>query len=72
MIDIDGVVCDHVDNEFPEKMKTVEEIAGAKDWINSKYDEGNYIEKLLTYQINKRRVPSPRRSTSNSSSLRRS
>ena len=43
MIDIDGVVCDHVDNEFPEKMKTVEEIAGAKDWINSKFDEGNYI-----------------------------
>src|SRR5271157_3363472 len=43
MIDIDGVVCDHVDNEFSEKMKTVEEIAGAKDWINSKFDEGNYI-----------------------------
>ena len=43
MIDIDGVICDHVDNEFPEKMKTVAEIRGAKEWINSKFEEGNYV-----------------------------
>ncbi|MHB8567288.1 MAG: phosphoheptose isomerase [Nitrososphaerales archaeon] len=43
MIDIDGVICGHVDNEFPEKMKTVAEIPGAKEWVNSKYDEGNYV-----------------------------
>jgi hypothetical protein len=43
MIDIDGVVCEHVSNEFPEKMKTAEEMMGAKEWINSRYDEGNYV-----------------------------
>ncbi|HZW57326.1 MAG TPA: hypothetical protein VFF30_13640 [Nitrososphaerales archaeon] len=43
MIDIDGVVCEHVDNEFPEKMKTAEEIVGAREWINSRFAEGNYI-----------------------------
>src|SRR5579875_4172810 len=43
MIDIDGVICCHVDNEFPEKMKTVEELDGAREWVNSKYEEGNYI-----------------------------
>ena len=43
MIDIDGVICEHVDNEFPEKMKTAKEITGAKDWINKKFDSGSYI-----------------------------
>ncbi|MGI0092091.1 MAG: phosphoheptose isomerase [Nitrososphaerales archaeon] len=43
MIDIDGVICEHIPNEFPEKMKTAEEIAGARKWINSKFEEGNYI-----------------------------
>lgn len=43
MIDIDGVICGHVDNEFPEMMKTVEEIDGAREWVNSKYDSGNYV-----------------------------
>ena len=43
MIDIDGVVCEHVPNEFPELMKTASELPGARDWINARYDEGNYI-----------------------------
>ena len=43
MIDIDGVICENILNEYPEKMKTAEEIVGAKEWINSKYEEGNYI-----------------------------
>ena len=43
MVDIDGVVCEHVDNEFPEKMATAGEIPGAKEWINAKYDAGYYI-----------------------------
>lgn len=43
MIDIDGVICIHVPNEFPEKMKTAAEIPGAKDWINARFDEGHYI-----------------------------
>jgi len=43
MIDIDGVVCEHVDNERPDQMATAEEVRGAKEWINAQYDEGNYI-----------------------------
>ncbi|MCL4518199.1 MAG: phosphoheptose isomerase [Thaumarchaeota archaeon] len=43
MIDIDGVVCEHVPNEFPELMKTASEMPGARDWINARYDEGNYV-----------------------------
>ncbi len=43
MIDIDGVVCEHVQNEFPEKMRVSGEIEGARDWINSMYASGNYI-----------------------------
>jgi hypothetical protein len=43
MVDIDGVICEHVPNEFPERMKDVPEIPGARDWVNSKYNEGNYI-----------------------------
>lgn len=43
MIDIDGVVCEHVPNEFPERMKTAAELPGAREWINARYDEGNYV-----------------------------
>lgn len=43
MVDIDGVICDHVPNEFPERMVNVPEIPGAREWVNSKYREGNYI-----------------------------
>jgi len=43
MVDIDGVVCEHVPNEFPEKMKTASEISGAREWVNSRYEKGNYI-----------------------------
>lgn len=43
MIDIDGVVSEHIPNEFPEKMKIAAEVEGAREWINAKYDEGNYI-----------------------------
>ena len=43
MIDIDGVICEHVPNEYPEKMKTAAEIPDAREWINSRYDEGNYV-----------------------------
>lgn len=43
MIDIDGVICEHVQNEFAEKMRVAEEIEGARDWINSMYASGSYI-----------------------------
>lgn len=34
IIDIDGVICEDVPNEAPERMKTAEEIKGAKEQIN--------------------------------------
>lgn len=43
MIDIDGVLCDHVDNEHPERMATVEPYPEAVCQINEWYDEGHRI-----------------------------
>jgi len=43
IIDIDGVVCEDVPNEEPERMKTASEIPGAKKQINDWYDQGNII-----------------------------
>lgn len=43
LIDIDGTVCDDIPNEEPERMKTANEIVGAKDFINKLYDEGHVI-----------------------------
>jgi predicted secreted acid phosphatase len=54
MIDIDGVLCDHVDNEFPEKMKDAKEIPGAREWVNSQYDLGHYVC-LFTARLEKHR-----------------
>ncbi|MDH2902046.1 MAG: phosphoheptose isomerase [archaeon] len=54
MIDIDGVICEHIENEFPGKMKDAKEIPGAKEWINSKYSNGDYIC-LFTARLEKHR-----------------
>ena len=43
VIDIDGTLCDDVPNERVDDMPHAKEIAGAKNWVNSRYDEGNYI-----------------------------
>jgi hypothetical protein len=43
MIDIDGVICEHINNEFPEKMVTASEIPGSREWINARYEEGDYV-----------------------------
>lgn len=43
MIDIDGVVCEHVGNEHPEKMEAAEPIIEAIAKINGWYDQGHYI-----------------------------
>ncbi|MGI0084245.1 MAG: phosphoheptose isomerase [Nitrososphaerales archaeon] len=43
MIDIDGVICNHIPNEFPERMITAKELPGAREWINSRYNAGDYI-----------------------------
>ena len=56
IIDIDGVVCEDVPNEQPERMKTAEEISGSKEWINKRYDEGNIITFFTARTENMRKV----------------
>jgi hypothetical protein len=43
IIDIDGVVCEDVPNEEPERMVIAQEIAGSKKQINSWYKLGHII-----------------------------
>jgi hypothetical protein len=43
MIDIDGVLCPHVDNEQLEQMRTVEPYPEAVEWVNKLFEEGHYI-----------------------------
>lgn len=43
MIDIDGCLCEHVDNEEVEKMVTVEPNTDARTKVNKWYDEGHYV-----------------------------
>ncbi len=43
LIDMDGTICDDVPNEQPERMVTAKEYAGAKERINSWYEEGHII-----------------------------
>jgi ribonucleotide monophosphatase NagD (HAD superfamily) len=54
MIDIDGVLCEHIENEFSQKMKRAKEIQGARKWVNSNYENGNYIC-LFTARLEKHR-----------------
>ncbi|MBI3089714.1 MAG: phosphoheptose isomerase [Candidatus Tectomicrobia bacterium] len=43
MIDIDGCICEHVDNEEPEKMVTTPPLPGAVESVNRWYEEGRYV-----------------------------
>ncbi|RLJ00450.1 MAG: phosphoheptose isomerase [Candidatus Aenigmatarchaeota archaeon] len=43
LIDIDGVVCEDIPNEEPERMKSAYEIPGVKDKINKWYDNRNIL-----------------------------
>ena len=43
IIDIDGVVCEDVPNEEPERMVSATEIPGARERINRWFDEGHVI-----------------------------
>jgi len=43
IIDIDGVVCEDIPNEEPERMITASEIPGSKKKINSWFEEGHII-----------------------------
>ncbi len=43
IIDIDGVICEDIPNEEPERMVKAKEIPGAREQINKWYDEGHII-----------------------------
>lgn len=43
VIDIDGVICEDIPNEEPQRMVTAQEIPNARERINSWYDEGHGI-----------------------------
>lgn len=43
MIDIDGTVCEDVPNEEPERMVTAEPYGGARETINSWYENGHIV-----------------------------
>ncbi|MBI1729610.1 hypothetical protein HY229_03020, partial [Candidatus Acetothermia bacterium] len=58
MIDIDGVVCKHVDNEHPEQMMTAEPYVESIAKINEWYDHGHGRAPLELYQskVENRRI----------------
>lgn len=43
IIDIDGVICEDVPNEEPERMKTAKELKGSKKMINEWFKQGHVI-----------------------------
>jgi uncharacterized HAD superfamily protein len=43
LIDIDGTICEDIPNEEPERMLTAKEITGAKESINTFFDQGHKI-----------------------------
>lgn len=43
VIDVDGVICEDIPNEEPERMSTAAEIPNSKEQINKWYDEGHII-----------------------------
>lgn len=43
IIDIDGVVCEDIPNEEPERMVTAKEILGVREKINDLFDRGHII-----------------------------
>lgn len=43
IMDLDGTACEDIPNERWESMPNAKEVPGAREWINARYDEGNYI-----------------------------
>lgn len=56
IIDIDGVVCEDVPNEEPERMITAREIPGVREKIDQWYSEGNIITFFTARTENLREV----------------
>jgi uncharacterized HAD superfamily protein len=43
IIDIDGVICEHVDNEHPELMSSAQPYPDSITKINQWYDQGHFV-----------------------------
>lgn len=43
LIDIDGVVCEDIPNEEPERMPSAYEIPGAREQVNKWFEDGHII-----------------------------
>ena len=56
IIDVDGVICEDVPNEEPQRMKTAKEIKNARTRINTWYDEGHGITFFTARTENLRKV----------------
>ncbi|NMC75825.1 MAG: phosphoheptose isomerase [Candidatus Methanofastidiosa archaeon] len=56
IIDIDGVICDDIPNEEPERMITAKEIPKAKETINKWYEEGHIITFFTSRTENERKI----------------
>lgn len=56
IIDIDGVVCEDVPNEEPERMVIAYEIRGAKKQINKWYKQGHIITFFTSRTENLRKI----------------
>lgn len=56
IIDIDGVVCEDIPNEQPERMPSAGEIAGSKEKINEWFKEGHIVTFFTSRTEEHRRV----------------
>ncbi|MFC1730004.1 phosphoheptose isomerase [candidate division KSB1 bacterium] len=56
VIDIDGVVCEDIPNEEPERMVTAAEIPGSREQINKWFDEGNIITFFTSRSENEKEI----------------
>ncbi|MBI5148178.1 phosphoheptose isomerase [Candidatus Pacearchaeota archaeon] len=56
LIDIDGVICEDIPNEEPERMMGAKEIPGAVKQINEWYDKGNIITFFTSRTENLREI----------------
>ncbi|MFA6096203.1 MAG: phosphoheptose isomerase [Candidatus Paceibacterota bacterium] len=56
IIDIDGVVCEDIPNEQPERMPSAGEIEGSKEKINEWFNEGHIVTFFTSRTEEHRRV----------------
>jgi hypothetical protein len=55
IVDIDGVICEDIPNEEPQRMASASEMPGSKEQINKWHDQGHTIT-LFTSREEKHRI----------------